>query len=151
MARGRGGFIRRILHSIFPVIPSRPRPSPPSPPPEPPQPAPRGPREAPARPPRRRRELDPYEKIWQQERLGRPGRDYQAHRRFFNDLPGMEDIEPDERKDIWRTYLDTMVGGHANRRDPMNPFWRETGMHPTSGQFDWQAWRQTMGYGKKAA
>jgi hypothetical protein len=58
----------------------------------------------------------------------------------------MRNEDEDVRQRLWRSYMDNIVSGHHRRDSPSNPFWRESGIHYTD--FDWEDWRDTMGYGK---
>lgn len=89
----------------------------------------------------------PYRQAWMEHRLSRPGRAYASNFEFFNSLPLMRNESEDVRQRLWRSYMDNIVSGHYRRDSPSNPFWRESGIHYTD--FDWEDWRDVMGYGKK--
>jgi hypothetical protein len=138
VARGRGFFERfnpaNILRAIVKPVedlfkPTRPQ-----------EPRPRAPRE---RKPPRKRPPDPRRAIWNDHSTRGSLRN---HWEDFMALPGMVDEDEDEQMRFWDMYVKYMVAGEGRyrRNDIRNPFWQATGIHPDN--YDWQAWRETMGY-----
>ena len=72
---------------------------------------------------------------------------FMAHQELFYSLPGMVDEPLEERHRLWELYVREMVIGHGRRNDRNNLFWQDIGIDPRD--FDWQAWRDVMGYSKR--
>lgn len=128
----RGGFFGRVFKGVkdlFRAPPAREEPS------EPDEPSPR------------RSRRDPFQQIWLEETLGRPGRHYGRHKAIFESIPGITDDDEETREDLWRSYLENMVAGHHRRNDLSNPFWSDVGIDPRD--FDWDDWRAAMGYKRR--
>lgn len=70
----------------------------------------------------------------------------QAHVEIFFALPGMLEEDKQTQRQFFGEYLYAMVreGSSRERRDQ---FFRDVGIHPLD--FDWQAWREVMGYGQR--
>jgi hypothetical protein len=143
MAR-RGGFLSRITNAIRSVFRGAPEPPRrPSPPPGRGAP-PRGDRDR-----QRARERDPYLRSWDANTRGTRG-NYFDHRTIIDTLAYSADLPEDERRELWQDYMRYMVGRKGERmsfrrNDPIrNPFWDKWGINPDN--FDWQAWREAMGY-----
>jgi hypothetical protein len=95
-------------------------------------------------PKRKRKDIEaPYRQAWMEHRLSRPGRRFADNYEFFNNLPMMKNESEETRERLWRSYLENMVSGRHRRDSRDNPFWRESGI--SIKDFDWQAWRETMG------
>lgn len=145
----RGGFFRRIVSGIENIFRREPsRPFPPAPPPQPPPPPPgggggggggiyRG----------------PYRESWEnnvndsqvadiQERTGYSENEiFQAHFEVFAMLnPEGDD---DEQLQMWDDYLAAFVNGETTH----DAFFEEWNIDPRD--FDWEMWRDAMGYSKK--
>jgi hypothetical protein len=66
----------------------------------------------------------------------------QAHVEIFLSLPDMENTPGYERYRLWREYLGAMVEGSI----PRERFYDAVGIDERD--FDWQEWREAMGYGR---
>lgn len=90
--------------------------------------------------------------MWADETSEPAGQHFIEHRETFLSIPGiMTETEPDERLELWESYVRNMVVGAdtgGRRDDPSrNPFWGEVGISPR--RFDWGDWRHAMGYSKR--
>jgi hypothetical protein len=101
------------------------------------------PRRAPSVKPskRERREADPFERVWMEERLSRPNASYRRHRQLFFELPGIVEEDPGEQLDLWRDFLRTIDLKGRRRREFENTFGTNL-----KRDFDWDEWRRVMGY-----
>lgn len=125
----RGGFLGRIGRAIRNIV---------APPPSPPQPPKRPPPEEPPPEPTNR----DYKRAWRDE--GGKG-SYRKHLNVFHNLVDPVEPDPEEQLMLWESYVRNMVrGGRTRRQSPNNPFWRESGIHPS--EFNWANWRIAMGY-----
>jgi hypothetical protein len=118
--RGFREFLRGIGHSLFPsVVRERPRQAKPSPEPS-----------APSREPRRRRAR------------------FTLDDDVLMSIPGYGDMDEDEKQELLEDYVRYMIRGEGpyQRNDVRNPFWSASGIHPSN--FDWDAWRDDMGYSR---
>lgn len=111
-------------------------------------------------PPRRRRfSDDPYYQIWQdvtvndpwrRQRGNPPARGFLQHKDFIDMLAYDLDLDEREKRQFWADYNLYMVSHRTRmkRNDPdTNPFWRTWGIDPMNPQaFNWEAWREAMGY-----
>lgn len=96
---------------------------------------------------RRERQADPYRFIWREQRAPR-GQDFGQHVRIFESLPGVEDMDDNERENMWRMYIQYMTRGHHRYNDIAdNPFWSELGISPRD--FRWADWRVARGYSRR--
>jgi hypothetical protein len=61
------------------------------------------------------------------------------------DLPGVSQMEPDERLELWDSYIRYMVKGRGFQLNSVseNPFWSEIGLDPRN--FAWVDWRAARG------
>jgi hypothetical protein len=130
----RDGIFRRIGRAIRNVIAPSPPPRPQ--PPEQPKPEPRG---------------DPYRDVWKQKK--RPKRaSYQKNLKVFHAVVDPIESDPSEQLGLWQSFVDNIVEpkGRERRQSTSNMFWRDSGIDPntspTSGGFNWAAWREAMGY-----
>lgn len=98
---------------------------------------------------RRQRAANPYRRIWRQEGH-RNYKDYDSHYRLFQTLPGVDDMDDDEKERLWYSYIRYMVNGRGYRFNDVgdNPFWSELGISPRD--FRWAEWRAAMGYNARA-
>jgi hypothetical protein len=133
MAR-RFGFVGRIGRALKNIVAPSPAPAPPRQPP---------PREAPEPPSAPRR--DEYREIWRDNKTGRAG-NYRKNLKVFHSVIDRIEADPEERLLLWESYVQNMVNprGRKRRQDPSNMFWRDSGLDPDN--FNWEAWRQAMGY-----
>ena len=137
----RRGFFRRLIDAI------RPAPARPPAPPQPPQPPER-------EPPAPTGTSTPFRAIWDHDvsrsvtrQVSREtgysrNEQFQLHQELFASMYLME-LDPAERNQAWHDYLRAFVT-NEQRHDW---FFREWGMDPRD--FDWQAWRAAMGYGRR--
>lgn len=97
---------------------------------------------------RRARAADPYRRIWRSEG-NRTYKDYDSHYRLFESLPGVDDLDDDEKERLWYSYVRYMVTGRGYQFNSIedNPFWSELGIDP--GDFRWGEWRSAMGYSSR--
>ena len=95
-----------------------------------------------------------FENIWNElvrestiqdihERSGySPHEIFQDHLAFFMSNPGIPETPRVEQHELWEDYIDAMVEGRLDR----NQFFEEMGIDPRD--FDWEGWREAMGYGR---
>lgn len=128
----RGGFLGRFVRGIEKFADNlvnifTPSPRPPEPPREPP----------PEPPPSQ------YRKTWRQ--MGGKG-DYRKNLDVFHRLVDPVEDDPAERQELWKSYIRNINRGEGQyrRQDNQNLFWRDSGIDPRS--FNWQRWREAMGY-----
>jgi hypothetical protein len=112
-----------------------PPPTPPPPPPPPPS------RPVPPPPPGGRNRLILAREIWVTE-YDLPRSQFPGHYEVFISLP-VSELDLDDFLDAWREYIETWVQGEKDREE----FWRSLGINPRD--FDWEGWRQAMGYRSK--
>lgn len=74
---------------------------------------------------------------------------FQAHYELFASLPGVQEDDREEQLRLWDIYLEHMVATDEIRNDPSNPFWSEFGLDPRDVGFDWDEWRNAMGYSRR--
>lgn len=67
----------------------------------------------------------------------------QAHLEIFLSLPGMTEEDRGDRLYYWGQYLDATASGGQT----MQQWLRDTGYDPRD--FDWQMWRETIGYSRR--
>lgn len=92
---------------------------------------------------------DPYYQIyhqtaWKGDHI-RPG--FLEHRATVEMYESALDLDERDRRQFWAEYLHYMVSDRSGvkRNDTeSNPFWNNWGINPDA--FDWQAWREAMGY-----
>lgn len=103
---------------------------------------------------RRRREAErnePYRRTWEENQPGKrfKRKQFESERRFFDELPGMEAETPEDKEELWQSYVENMVYPRHGYRfnDLRNPWWDDSGIHPN--QFDWDGWREARGYGRR--
>lgn len=98
-----------------------------------------------------------FERIWNEE-IDQARSDYlqyltgyserelvQAHVEVFYSLPDMINESRAERNDWWQGYLHNMVSDQASRDDRID-WLHDVGIDERD--FDWQGWREAMGYGR---
>lgn len=142
--------LRRVIQRITGIgRPKEPPPERPSPPPPPP-PSGAPPVDRTAR----------YRQIWNRtaspgvirEVSGRTGysreEQEQAHLEIFLAMPGMMEEEARERYRLWGQYVRVMVNGNVSKRE-REEFFEE--LYLDERDFDWQLWREIMGYSRNAA
>lgn len=129
--RGFFGRIRDAIRNVVAPPTGRHRPQPPPEPPRPPTPT------GPSR--------NEYREIWRDYATPR-GASYQSNLAAFHAAIDPIEEDPQERLDLWRSYVRNIVAGEGQfrRNDTANLFWRDTGMDPRD--FNWQRWRAAMGF-----
>lgn len=151
------------------VVPPAPGPvAPPEEPREPPRRPPEPPREPPRQPPREPPEApigpgggNPWRSAWnaevprkQQNRISSDtgysrNEIFQHHVELFLSIGGIAEEPRDEQLRLWSLYLESLVAGiHGKRNDRSNVFWSEMGLDPRD--FDWEDWRDGMGYSRRS-
>lgn len=129
----RGGFLGRIGRAIKNIIAPSPPPRREAPPPEPPR-----------EPPRRDR-ISAEREIWREYR---GGKNLNKHLALFHSLIDPIEDDPNERLEIWESYVRNMVKGEGQfrRNSSQNMFWRDSGLDPDPDVFNWARWREAMGF-----
>jgi hypothetical protein len=71
---------------------------------------------------------------------------YEKHLAVFHSSVDRIESDPDERLNLWESYVRHMVAGEGwyRRNSSSNMFWRDLGMDPRD--FGWDTWRVAMGY-----
>ena len=97
-----------------------------------------------ARARREKRQADPFEREWRRQMPGKRinRKDFETHKRLFMDIPHIRNETPEEKAELWESYIENMVYGRHGYRfnDPRNPFWDDIAMQPRD--FDWSEWRR---------
>lgn len=87
---------------------------------------------------------NPYRQTWEREQPGKrfQRKNFEGNKRFFDDLPGMDQETDEDKQELWQSYVENMVFGRSGYRynDLRNPWWDDSNMHPN--QFDWDEWRK---------
>jgi hypothetical protein len=157
----RRGLFGRTLNWLSGHLPGRPE-APSQPPREPP----RQPPPPPGREPPERTggggESDPFRREWNadvprstitriQDATGYSRNEiFQAHYELFVSLPGVVEDDRQEQLRLWDIYINSLVVDHGQRRNDLsNPFWSEFGLDPRQADFEWDEWRNAMGYSRR--
>lgn len=102
----------------------------------------------------------PYDEAWHRivgeeftddihDRTGYSEREIiQEHLEFVSGFPDWDNMPRYERMEVWRDYLDVMVMGNTDHMT-RNEFFESIGLDPRD--FDWEGWREAMGYSRNAA
>lgn len=127
----RRGFLGRIGRAIRNIVapPHPPSREPPPPPPEPP--------EEPGR--------QDFRRTWR-EQGGRGS--YRKNLRVFHKAIDPIEPDPEGQLELWESYVRNINRGEGRfrRNSTSNMFWRDSGIDPTSQAFDWNLWREAMGF-----
>jgi hypothetical protein len=67
---------------------------------------------------------------------------FQSHLELFMSSPGITEESRVVQHELWEDYIDAMVTGTLDR----DQFFEEMGINPRD--FDWESWREAMGYGR---
>ena len=158
-----GQAVRGIARAVVPRLPERPRREPPEPPERPrgrrpdffpPEP----PREPPREPPSRGRWREIFDRALRDEDGRSPALDaiyertgysrQEIFQNHYNDVfypltIDAPELTRDEQLEMWQDYIETFMM-NEHRHDWFFETWN---VHPSD--FDWQAWREAMGYREK--
>lgn len=135
----RGGFFRRAFNAVRDFFTGESGE-------EPSRATPRADRDR-----QRARERDPMLRDWDRQ-VGGTRAGYLNHKELIEDMAAANDLDNEDKQALWNDYLKYMVGKRGERapyrrNDLQNPFWQNWGIDPE--MFDWDAWREAMGYNEQ--
>lgn len=70
----------------------------------------------------------------------------QGHLEIYHSMPGVEELTSQQRHQEFAEYLDLMVRGMHSRAE-REGFFMAMGIEPAD--FDWEHWRDLMGYNRQ--